>query len=171
VAIERFGKKNAASILDLSSTTYKGALIKDQEDLYVLVDSLLICKYGTMWPPVYYFDIMAELLPSLTGLKQLGSVAELRLVAERISNLRRCFNVREGVTRAQEQLHPRFTTEPMPDGPAKGRVCNLDPMLDEYYDVRGWTRDGLPTRQALHRVGLDDVADALAKSGKLVEGK
>jgi aldehyde:ferredoxin oxidoreductase len=44
-------------------------------------------------------------------------------------------------------------------------------MLDEYYDVRGWTRDGLPTRQGLHRVGLDDVADALAKSGKLVEAK
>jgi aldehyde:ferredoxin oxidoreductase len=171
VAIERFGKKNAASILDLSSTTYKGALIKDQEDLYVLVDSLLICKYGTMWPPVYYFDIMAELLPPLTGFKQLGSVDQLRLVAERISNLRRCFNVREGVTRAQEQLHPRFTTEPMPEGPAKGRVCNLDPMLDEYYDVRGWTRDGLPTRQALHRVGLDDVADILAESGKLVETK
>jgi len=171
VAIERFGKENAKSILDLSSTAFKGALIKDQEDLYVLVDSLIICKYGTMWPPVYYFDIMAELLPPLTGFKHLGSVAQLRLVAERISNLRRCFNVREGVTRTQEQLHPRFTEEPMPEGPAKGRVCNLDPMLNDYYDVRGWARNGLPTRQALNRVGLDDVADELAKSGKLVETK
>jgi aldehyde:ferredoxin oxidoreductase len=171
VAIERFGEENASNILDLSSTKFKGALIKDQEDLYALVDSLIICKYGTMWPPVYYFDIMAELIPPLTGFRQLGSVVNLRLVAERISNLRRCFNVREGVTRAQEQLHPRFTTEPMPDGPAKGRVCNLDPMLNDYYDVRGWTRDGLPTRKALNRLGLEDVANALAKSGKLVNAR
>jgi aldehyde:ferredoxin oxidoreductase len=169
VAIERFGEEHASEVMDLASTTYKGHLIKDQEDLYVIVDSLILCKYGTMWPPVYYFDIMAELLPPLTGFDELGNVSKLRLVAERISNLRRAFNVREGVTREKEQLHPRFVEEPLPEGPGKGRVCDLDPMLDEYYDVRGWTRDGLPTRKALQRLGLDDVADELAKLGKVVD--
>ncbi len=169
VAIERFGEEHASEVMDLASTAYKGHLIKDQEDLYVIVDSLILCKYGTMWPPVYYFDIMAELLPPLTGFDELGNVSNLRLVAERISNLRRAFNVREGVTREKEQLHPRFVEEPLPEGPAKGQVCDLDPMLDEYYEVRGWTRDGLPTRKELSRLGLDDVADELAKSGKVVE--
>jgi aldehyde:ferredoxin oxidoreductase len=155
--------------MDLHSTTFKGHLIKDQEDLYVLVDSVILCKYGTMWPPVYYFDIIAEMLEPLTGFKEFGDLKQLRLIAERISNLRRAFNVREGVTREKEQLHPRFTEEPIPEGPAKGQVCDLDPMLDEYYDVRNWTRDGLPTRSELKRVGLEDVADELAKMGKVVE--
>ncbi|MFW9830608.1 MAG: aldehyde ferredoxin oxidoreductase family protein [Candidatus Thorarchaeota archaeon] len=169
VAIERFGEEHATDVMDLHSTTFKGHLIKDQEDLYVLVDSVILCKYGTMWPPVYYFDIIAEMLHPLTGFKEFSDVKQLRLVAERISNLRRCFNVREGVTREREQLHPRFTEEPIPEGPAKGQVCNLDPMLDEYYSVRNWTQDGLPTRSELRRLGLDDVADELAKLGKVVE--
>ena len=169
VAIERFGEQHASEVMDLHSTTFKGHLIKDQEDLYVLVDSVILCKYGTMWPPVYYFDIMAEMLEPLTGFKEFGDLKQLRLVAERISNLRRAFNVREGVTREKEQLHPRFTEEPIPEGPAKGQVCDLDPMLDEYYDVRNWTRDGLQTRSELKRLGLEDVADELAKMGKVVE--
>ena len=169
VAIERFGEAHASEVMDLHSTTFKGHLIKDQEDLYVLVDSVILCKYGTMWPPVYYFDIIAEMLEPLTGVKEFGDLKQLRLIAERISNLRRAFNVREGVTREKEQLHPRFTEEPIPEGPAKGQVCDLDPMLDEYYDVRNWTRDGLPTRSELKRVGLEDVANELAKMGKVVE--
>jgi aldehyde:ferredoxin oxidoreductase len=169
VAIERFGEDHAAEVMDLHSTTFKGTLIKDQEDLYVIVDSVILCKYGTMWPPTYYFDIIAEMLAPLTGFEEFGDIPKLRLVAERISNLRRCFNVREGFTRENEQLHPRFTEEPIPEGPAKGQVCDLDPMLDEYYEVRNWSKKGLPKRSELVRLGLSDVADELAKMGKLVE--
>jgi aldehyde:ferredoxin oxidoreductase len=169
VAIERFGEDHAADVMDLYGTTFKGHLIKDQEDLYVIIDSVILCKYGSMWPPTYYFDIVAEMLAPLTGFKEFGDVNQLRLIAERISNLRRCFNVREGFTRENEQLHPRFTEEPIPEGPAKGQVCNLDPMLDEYYEVRNWSKDGLPKRSELVRLGLSDVADELTKMGKLVE--
>jgi aldehyde:ferredoxin oxidoreductase len=169
VAIERFGEDHAKDVMDLHSTTYKGHLIKDQEDLYVLVDSVILCKYGSMWPPIYYFDIVAQMLGPLTGFNEFGDIKELRKISERISNLRRCFNVREGFTRENEQLHPRFTQEPMPEGPAKGQVCDIDPMLDEYYEVRNWSTDGLPKRSELERLGLKDVADELAKMGKLVE--
>ncbi|MFX1318546.1 MAG: aldehyde ferredoxin oxidoreductase family protein [Promethearchaeota archaeon] len=169
VAIDRFGEEHASEVMDLHSTTYKGHLIKDQEDLYVLVDSVILCKYGSMWPPIYYFDIVAQMLAPLTGFQEFGDIKELRKITERISNLRRCFNVREGITRKNEQLHPRFTEEPMPEGPAKGQVCDLEPMLNEYYEVRNWTKDGLPKRSELIRLGLDDVADELAKMGKLVE--
>jgi aldehyde:ferredoxin oxidoreductase len=169
VAIERFGEDHAADVMDLHNTAFKGHLIKDQEDLYVIVDSVILCKYGSMWPPIYYFDIIAEMLTPLTGIKEFGDVNQLRLIAERISNLRRCFNVREGLTRENEQLHPRFTEEPIPEGPAKGQVCNLEPMLDEYYEVRNWSKDGLPKRSELVRLGLSYVADELARMGKLVE--
>ncbi|MEM3061653.1 MAG: aldehyde ferredoxin oxidoreductase C-terminal domain-containing protein, partial [Candidatus Bathyarchaeia archaeon] len=90
------------------------------------------------------------------------------LTAERICNLRRAFNTREGITRKDEGLHQRFTQEPMPGGRAKGQVVHLDVMLDEYYENRGWDREtGLPYRKTLERVGLKEVADELEKLGKL----
>jgi aldehyde:ferredoxin oxidoreductase len=142
--------------------------VKDVEDLYALVDSLLICKYGTMWPPVYYFDDLARLIPPLTGMKEHGDIKRLRLTAERICNLRRAFNIREGMTRKDDALHPRFTKEPMPNGPAKGHVCNLEPMLREYYELREWDKaTGLIPRRTFEKLGLGNVADQLERMEKL----
>jgi aldehyde:ferredoxin oxidoreductase len=45
----------------------------------------------------------------------------------------------------------------MPDGPAKGVVCHLDEMLEQYYQVRGWSQDGLPTEEKLNDLGLDGM--------------
>jgi aldehyde:ferredoxin oxidoreductase len=47
--------------------------------------------------------------------------------------------------------------EPIPDGKLKGRYCpqeELDKMLDQYYTLRGWTRDGIPTPDKLQELGL-----------------
>jgi len=155
-------------VCDLLSEKKKGMIVKDQEDFFAIVDSLIICKYGAMWPPIYYFDFISKLLPPLTGMKEYENVNVLRETAERICNLRRCFNVREGQTRKDEQMHPRFTQEPMPHGPAKGHVVKLDPMLDEYYELRGWDKEtGLPLRSTLEKLGLHDVAEELAKQEKV----
>lgn len=81
-------------------------------------------------------------------------------------NLKRAFNAREGITRKDDMLPDRFTKEPTRDGPAKGHVVNLDAMLDEYYQARD-VRTGLPARDTLERLGLTDVAEELAKLGKL----
>ncbi|MEM3061703.1 MAG: aldehyde ferredoxin oxidoreductase family protein, partial [Candidatus Bathyarchaeia archaeon] len=56
IAIERFGEYDVNEIVNLLSEKYKGYIVKDQEDFFAIVDSLLVCKYGTMWPPIYYFD-------------------------------------------------------------------------------------------------------------------
>ncbi len=168
VVEKRFGKDKAAEIQNLLSTTHKARAVKDVEDLYALVDSLLICKYGTMWPPVYYFDDLARLIPPLTGMKEYGDLKRLRLTAERICNLRRAFNIREGMTRKNDALHPRFTKEPMPNGPAKGHVCHLEPMLREYYELREWDKaTGLIPRRTLEKFGLGKVADQLERMEKL----
>ncbi len=169
IAVERFGADRAKEVCDLLSEKYKGYIVKDQEDLFAIVDSVLMCKYGTMWPPMYYFDFIAKLLPPLTGIKEYSNVKNLRLTAERICNLRRCFNVREGITRKDETLPSRFTEQPMPSGPAKGQICHLEPMLKEYYEARGWdAATALPFREALERVGLKDVADQLESTGKVL---
>ena len=71
------------------------------------------------------------------------------------------FNVREGITRADDNLPARFHDEPLPEGPAKGMVItqeNLDSYLDAYYDLRGWDKEtGKPTREKLTELGLEDL--------------
>jgi aldehyde:ferredoxin oxidoreductase len=168
VAAERFGADKVDYVCDRLSERYKGLIVKDQEDLFALVDSIIMCKYGTMWPPMYYFDFIAKLLPPLTGIKEFGDVKNLRLIAERILNLKRCFNLREGVGKESEVLPKRFTEEAMPTGPSKGQVCDLEPMLREYYMYRGWDyRSGLPYEETLERLGLDYVTNTLKRRYRL----
>ncbi|MBA7716242.1 hypothetical protein ES703_125310 [subsurface metagenome] len=83
-----------------------------------------------------------------------GEENHLRLMGERLVTLKRMFNVREGITRKDDQLPKRFS-EPMPDGPGKGAFVTLDPMLDEYYELRGWDENGIPTKETLNRLNLD----------------
>jgi len=164
----RFGEEYVQGLQNLHSTQHKGLLVKDMEDLYAIVDSLLLCKYGTMWPPIYYFDDIAKLLPPLTGMKRYADISNIRMTAERICTLRRAFNVREGLTRSDDCLPERFLKEPMPNGPAKGMVAELEPMLEEYYQLRGWdSKTGWIPRAVLKKFGLSDVADELERLGKL----
>ncbi|HID91091.1 TPA: hypothetical protein EYP44_03925 [Candidatus Bathyarchaeota archaeon] len=74
-------------------------------------------------------------------------------------NLERCFNVREGIRRRDDTLPQRLLREPVPVGPARGAVCPLEPMLDEYYGLRGWDKKtGAPTPERLRRLGLGKEA-------------
>jgi aldehyde:ferredoxin oxidoreductase len=73
---------------------------------------------------------------------------------ERVWNLERLFNLKAGLTAADDTLPERLKHEPAPSGTAKGRVSELDIMLPEYYEHRGWAPDGVPTTQTLQRLGL-----------------
>ena len=79
---------------------------------------------------------------------------------ERINNLVRLFNLREGLTREEDTLPKRFFTEPLEEGPCRGRVVeDLDTMLDEYYWVRGWDMDGIPTEGKLNELHLKPLEE------------
>jgi len=78
-------------------------------------------------------------------------------VGERVINLERLFNVREGVGRQADVLPWRVMHEPIPDGPSAGMLCppeELSAMLDRYYAVRGWDGQGVPTPERLAALGL-----------------
>ncbi|MCK4825415.1 aldehyde ferredoxin oxidoreductase, partial [bacterium] len=77
-------------------------------------------------------------------------------IGERIVNIERLFNLREGFTRTDDTLPKRLLEEPLNSGPAKGEVMELDVMLDEYYETRGWDREGIPTKEKLDELGLGD---------------
>ena len=103
-------------------------------------------------------DMLSRLTTTLTGLDL--KPQDLLKISERVYNLKRCFNVREGVDRRSDKL-PRRMMEPIASGPTKGiRVENLDGMLDEFYDAMGWDREtGIPSREKLVELGLGDVAE------------
>jgi aldehyde:ferredoxin oxidoreductase len=85
------------------------------------------------------------------------TVDELERVGERVINLERLFNVREGVRRKDDVLPWRVMHEPIPDGPSAGAHCppeELGLMLDRYYALRGWDDDGVPTPARLAALDL-----------------
>ncbi|MCP3852778.1 MAG: aldehyde ferredoxin oxidoreductase, partial [Gammaproteobacteria bacterium] len=71
-----------------------------------------------------------------------------------IWNLERLFNIKSGLGRKDDTLPKRILEEPADAGTAKGQVCKLDEMLPEYYQLRGWDEEGVPTKDTLQRLGL-----------------
>jgi aldehyde:ferredoxin oxidoreductase len=119
-------------------------------------DSLVLCRFiaerGIGTP---LNEDMVRLVNAVTGWSL--SLQELERIGERIYNLERLINVRRGVSRKDDVLPYRVMSEPIPDGPVKGRFCSpkdLDAMLDAYYELRGWSREGIPTDSKLKELGL-----------------
>ncbi len=137
----------------------RGKIVMKGEDTYNIIDSLILCKFSR---GVYYEELedMAKYYTLATGFKM--TPAELSQAGERINNLARVLNIREGKgTREYDQLPPKIMNVPVPDeGFAKGAHVTqkeFDVGLDDYYEVRGWTKDGIPTIEKLKELGLQDL--------------
>lgn len=146
----------------------RGKIIMENEDQYNVIDSLILCKFSR---GTYYdgLDDMANYYTLATGIKV--TAEDLRKAGERINNLARLFNIREGVgTREFDTLPHKIMTVPIPDeGPAKGAVVNKEEFnlgLDDYYAVRGWTRNGIPTVEKLNELDLGEFAEITKKKGE-----
>jgi aldehyde:ferredoxin oxidoreductase len=159
---ERFGEQYLPEMADRLNPKYKGIMVKECEDFMVMVESVGLCKYGTQIPPEFYYDDVAQALKIHNGLDLTSE--ELQTIGERIVNLNRLFNVARGVTRSDDQLPDRLTKEGAPKGPSPGQVVELNQMLDEYYEQRGWNLEsGLPTMDTLKRLGLEKEGEAVIK--------
>lgn len=128
-------------------TEGKGALLKTFQDLTALCDSTGICLFTTF----------ALGLPELAGLyrEAVGSDEsdeDILLKGERIWNLEKRFNMAAGVEK--DTLPPRLLREELPSGPAKGKVAELQVMLADYYEARGWTSEGEPTDAKFEELSL-----------------
>ncbi len=137
---------------DRFATQGKGALVKSLQDNRAYVDSLGLC---TVVRGAYNFSTSPapETMLAITGYDFAPHLME---IGERISNLERMILVREGITRQDDRLPSRMR-EAVPNGPAAGHFISdsmLDEMLDEYYALRGWDTNGVPTPQTLERLGL-----------------
>ena len=143
----------------------KGKLTKWNQDIRTATaDCPTMCVFLLdMAVPHMATENTAALIEAVTGLDY--TPQEVATVGERINNLARAFNVREGFNRADDTLPQRVMTEPLKAGSSKGHLISqkdLDQMLDEYYSARGWNpQTGIPTREKLVELGLEDIAEQL----------
>ncbi len=145
--------------IDRLSAEDKGFEVKSHEDLMQIYDAVGICKFSRH---MFFLEGFPELIEAVTGFKM--SNAELMVVGERIYNIARAFNVREGFSRRDDTLPWRITHEPIPKGKSKGsyvKIEELEHMLDEYYQARGWSKDGIPTKVKLVSLDLDEIAEEI----------
>jgi aldehyde:ferredoxin oxidoreductase len=97
-------------------------------------------------------ETLAQLVNAGTGWDLSGE--EMMAAGERIFTIKRLINNRLGVTRADDTLPDRLLTHARPSGQAEGQLPNLELMLEEYYQVRGWLADGRPSPERLRTLGL-----------------
>jgi len=153
-AVDLKGKVNR-----LKAEKGRGKLVKDLEDTYALLDSIIICKNarGTLYKET---QDMAKIFNLVTGIDM--TPEELAIAGERINTLARLINIREGKGRKDDTLPWKVMNEPIPDdGPVKGAVVTqdeLDLLLDDYYETRGWTLEGVPPSTKLKQLGMDDLS-------------
>lgn len=125
------------------------ATVIEGQDLEAFLDSLGVCPLAALALPL---EDVLTVGSAATGVDL--SPESARRIGERVVNLERSFNLKSGLPRDQDSLPRRWLEEPMPDGPAKGRVCSLGQMLPRYYQMRGWDETGLPTAEKLSELGL-----------------
>jgi len=142
--------------MDPHTTVGKATAVKSGAEVITIVDSVGICQFMTF--AISLDDIYAMVNP-LTGFKY--TKEEFLKIGERINNLTRAFNVREGFLKKDDTLPWRILNEPAQDGPCKGLTVPLEPMLTDYYRLCGWDAEGRPTKEKLQELGLDFVAKEL----------
>ncbi len=137
--------------LDPLVTEGKAATVKVFQDLTALVDSSGLCLFVTLTPG-WGFEEMKALIKGATGFDY--TVKEVKDCSERIWNLERVFNMKAGLTKEDDTLPKRLLEEPLTQGGPKGQVCRLEEMLPEYYELRGWDENGVPSDKKLKKLGI-----------------
>lgn len=143
----------SANKMDPFSAEFKSEFVKNEQDFIAMVDSVGLCLFSCF---ALSLKQVAGLLYSLTGIEQFGSGEELLKMGERIYNLTRILNLREGMDPASDTLPKRLLTETLKEGAAAGGVIPLEQMLKEYYYLRHWDEKGRPLPEKLDELGLKD---------------
>jgi aldehyde:ferredoxin oxidoreductase len=137
----------------------RGKLAVQKEEFACILDCLVLCKFIRKCFDDFYEDV-SRIYTEATGIPMTAD--ELAKVATRVCNLKKAFNIREGWTKEDDWLPPRIFEDPIPSGPGKGTVIapeNLMMEIEDYYQARGWTQEGMIPKSLLIELDLEDVAE------------
>ncbi len=127
----------------------KAELVKRMQDSTVIIDSIIMCMFTVDLG--ISVDLYAKAVNLATGMNI--SADDVYTIGDRVNTLERLFNLREGVGSDQDRLPERFAEEPGSD--PEGHVVDVSRMLPEYYELRGWDKNGVPTPEHLKKIGID----------------
>ena len=134
---------------DPHATEGKAGLVMAFQDATSAVDSSGLCLFTTFaWS---LDDIAPQIDAACEGEWTTERLVE---VGERVWNLERMYNIQAGFTGADDTLPARLLKDAAKTGPAEGKVNGLGEMLPEYYELRGWTAEGVPSNETLERIAL-----------------
>lgn len=154
---EEFGVPYKGEKIDPLTTKGKGELAKYGQDETAVSETGIWCTFVAAFCGVP-LDLYAKFLCAATGMKELDG-KKLLLIGERIFNLERAINAREGIDGSYDRMPERVTKDAIPrdDSPAKGQVFEEEILLKDYYAARGWNEKGLPTKEKLRELDLEEV--------------
>jgi aldehyde:ferredoxin oxidoreductase len=153
ISSEISGKEFEGHALERFCPEHKAALVKHEQDVGSVHYSLIVCGFCTGLIEEHDF---VKITNMATGLN--FEEKEFWSIGERIWNLVRLYNVREGFRRTDDTLPHRFFADPLPMGDEEHVLSESDfeYMLDQYYELRGWDQDGIPTKNTIERLDLKD---------------
>jgi aldehyde:ferredoxin oxidoreductase len=174
VAQRIFPAEIVPELMETDNERFKADMVVYGEHFCAVTDALGICKFSTTEEYSLLPDDVAPGLAAVWDEPLTGD--DLLQIGERIVNLERLYNVREGLSRADDRLPARFTEETVPlfgfkRDPESGsmqqsaepvghaQLYDFEAMLNRYYQLRGWSHDGVPTPATLRRLGLAEVLD------------
>jgi aldehyde:ferredoxin oxidoreductase len=145
----------------LEADDQRGRITAEGEDFSAVLDSLIWCKFlRKAFTDLY--EESAEIFEKITGWP--CSADDLRIAGERINNLKKLFNIREGWTRDEDTLPERVFTEKLPTGMVAGVGLereDLHMMVQGYYRARGWSEDGMIPEEKLRELGLAELSETV----------
>ena len=160
----------SSTVNRLKADEQRGRITASGEDFSAVLDSLIWCKFlRKAFHDLY--EESADIYERITGWPMTAD--DLRQAGERINNLKKLFNIREGWTREHDTLPPRVLDETLPTGVVQGVGLNredLDMMIGSYYHARGWTEDGLIPGSKLQELDLVDLAQEPATAQASAKG-
>jgi aldehyde:ferredoxin oxidoreductase len=174
VAQRIFPPEIVPELMDTDNEAYKADMVVYGEHFCAVTDALGICKFSTTEE---YSLLPEDVAPGIAALWEEPVTGEDLLgFGERIVNLERLYNVREGLSRADDYLPQRFLQEAVPlygyernsetgqleqspEPIGQGQLYDFDAMLDRYYTLRGWTKNGVPSAETIRRVGLEEYLE------------
>jgi aldehyde:ferredoxin oxidoreductase len=142
-------------VLDRLTVKGKAGTLKGMQELFTVLDCMIICKFGARNAFANSWEHMTALTNAATGF---GYTEEgLKQVGERVWTVERLFNLREGFSREDDTLPDRLFTLPIHDGPSKGAVVDRDDFdreMTSYYTLWGWDSQGVPKKETLAKLGI-----------------
>ncbi len=157
---ELFGMRYKGNKVDRLANDLKGEMTKFNQDYNAVTECAIEC--GFILPYLRDFKYFGKVVATATGIPEFADDAYLWKLGEKIVNLERMFNVREGFGKKDDTFPARILKETLPAGGSAGKPFDKDLLLADYYKARGWDPEtGVPTEAKLRELGLDFAISAI----------